>query len=69
MTALAIRGQGTWAESGASKQPVSFHHKDFIIATAKDEIEVEIANTDEGILRLILIEVPTTVNYPLYHKR
>jgi redox-sensitive bicupin YhaK (pirin superfamily) len=69
LTALAIRGQGTWSESDASKQPVNFHHKDFIIAAAKDESEVEIINTDEGILRLILIQVPTTVNYPLYHKR
>jgi redox-sensitive bicupin YhaK (pirin superfamily) len=69
LTALAIRGQGTWAESGAEKEPVHFHHKDFIVAGAITETEVEIVNTDECIMRLILIEVPSTVSYPLYHKR
>jgi redox-sensitive bicupin YhaK (pirin superfamily) len=69
LTALAIRGQGTWAESGSPKLAVNFHHKDFIIAAVKEETEIEVINTDEGILRLILIEVPTTVSYPLYHKR
>ena len=69
LTALAIRGHGTWADSEESKPPVHFHHKDFIVAAANAETEVEIINTDEGILRLILIEVPTTTSYPLYHKR
>ncbi|HEY0828047.1 MAG TPA: pirin family protein [Bacilli bacterium] len=69
LTALAIRGQGTWADSEESKEPVQFHHKDFIVAAAKADTEVDISNTAEGILRLILIEVPTTTSYPLYHKR
>jgi redox-sensitive bicupin YhaK (pirin superfamily) len=69
LTALAIRGEGTWVESGASKQPVHFHHKDFIIAATDSETEVEIMNSNEEMMRLILIKVPTTVSYPLYNKR
>jgi redox-sensitive bicupin YhaK (pirin superfamily) len=69
LTALVIRGQGTWGESGTSKQPVQFHHKDFILAAAESETEVAITNSDEEIMRLILIKVPTTVPYPLYRKR
>jgi redox-sensitive bicupin YhaK (pirin superfamily) len=69
LTALAIRGQGTWAESGASKYPVDFHHKDFIIGAAAVDTVFEITSTGDGNMRLILIEVPTTVDYPLYHKR
>ncbi|CAK4823912.1 unnamed protein product [Aphanomyces euteiches] len=68
LTALAIRGQGTWAESGEAKQPLDFHHKDFIIGAAAADTEFVITSTGEGSLRLILIEVPTTVDYPLYHK-
>lgn len=69
LTALAIRGQGTWGEAGESKQPAPFHHKDFILAPADSETVVEVTNTDEGIMRLLLIKVPTTVNYPLFPKR
>jgi redox-sensitive bicupin YhaK (pirin superfamily) len=69
LTALAIRGQGTWAESGTSKYPVDFHHKDFIIGAAAVDTEFEISSSSESKMRLILIEVPTTVSYPLYHKR
>jgi redox-sensitive bicupin YhaK (pirin superfamily) len=69
LTALAIRGQGTWSETGAAKHPLDFQHKDFIIGAATDDAEFEITSTGEGNLRLILIEVPTTVEYPLYHKR
>ncbi|MFD0694339.1 pirin family protein [Paenibacillus sp. GCM10027628] len=69
LTALVIRGQGTWVESGSSKQPVQFHHKDFIIAAAESETSVEFTNSNENKMRLILIKVPTTVSYPLYRKR
>ncbi|AJY75354.1 pirin family protein [Paenibacillus beijingensis] len=69
LTALAIRGQGTWGESGASKPPVPFQHKDFILAAAESETVIEMTNPGEEIMRLILIKVPTTVSYPLYPKR
>jgi redox-sensitive bicupin YhaK (pirin superfamily) len=69
LTALAIRGQGTWAESDIAKHPIDFHHKDFIIGAATEDTEFEITSSGDGDLRLILIEVPTNVSYPLYHKR
>jgi redox-sensitive bicupin YhaK (pirin superfamily) len=69
LTALAIRGEGTWSESNASKPPVPFQHQDFIVAGYDSDNVVEIMNTGEAALRLILIKVPTTVNYPLYMKR
>ncbi|AHV96028.1 pirin [Paenibacillus sp. 7124] len=70
LTALAIRGQGTWGESGASKEPVPFRHKDFIIKAVEADTEVEIMNSsDQDALRLIFIKVPSKVSYPLYPKR
>ncbi|AFH61541.2 pirin family protein [Paenibacillus caseinilyticus] len=70
LTALAIRGQGTWAAAGvSSREPAAFHHKDFIVAAAASDTEVEIRNTQDAPLRLILIQVPTKVDYPLYPKR
>ncbi|MFM9281102.1 pirin family protein [Paenibacillus jiagnxiensis] len=69
LTALAIRGDGAWGEAGAAKQPIPFHHKDFIVGYADSDTTVEITNPNKGILRLILIKVPTTVSYPLQPKR
>lgn len=69
LTALAIRGDGAWGEAGAAKQPIPFHHKDFIVGYADSDTTVEITNPNEGMLRLILIKVPTTVSYPLQPKR
>jgi len=69
LTALAIRGNGTCVESGDSKQSVPFDHKDFILASTKEQTEIEFMNTADELLRLILIEVPTSVNYSLYPKR
>ncbi|MFB5677367.1 pirin family protein [Paenibacillus terreus] len=69
LTALAIRGQGVWGEAGAAKHPLPFHHQDFIVGYADSDTTVEITNSNEGILRLILIKVPTTVSYPLQPKR
>lgn len=69
LTALAIRGQGTWGTTEDAMQPVNFHHRDFILAHARESTTVEIVNTEDDLLRLILIQVPTTVSYPLYPKR
>ncbi|WP_426452700.1 pirin family protein [Paenibacillus sp. S-38] len=70
LTALAIRGQGTWAEAGvSSKEPAVFRHKDFVIGTSSSDTEVVLTNTEDAPLRLILIQVPTKVDYPLYPKR
>ncbi|CAH1208047.1 hypothetical protein PAECIP111893_02828 [Paenibacillus plantiphilus] len=70
LTALAIRGAGTWTNgSSDASSTTAFHHKDFIVAPADAAVETVIHATEQGPLRLILIEVPTKVDYPLYPKR
>ncbi|MBW7476899.1 pirin family protein [Paenibacillus oenotherae] len=69
LTALAIRGAGAWSIGPGDEKSTAFHHKDFIVAQADDAQEIAIRASDEAPLRLILIEVPTKVDYPLYPKR
>jgi len=69
LAALAIRGEGTWGTADGSREETAFRHRDFIVAAARTDTEVEIANTGEDALRLILIQVPTAVSYELYRKR
>lgn len=73
LTALAIRGDGTWTNgNGGSDEKVSttaFHHKDFIVARTEVSLETVIQAAGQSPLRLILIDVPTKVDYPLYPKR
>jgi len=69
LTALAVRGQGAWGSSDADRPPEPFRHKDFIVSAAGADTEAVIANTGEVALRLVLIEVPSVVNYALYPKR
>lgn len=68
LTALAIRGQGTWMNAGSVEAEVSVRHKDFVLGAADDDTEVVLNQTGEETLRLILIEVPTSVDYPLYRR-
>jgi len=67
LAALAIRGGGTWA--GGAESAVTFEHKDFIVARAEADMDASIVNDGESALRMLLIQVPTTVEYPLYPKR
>ncbi|WP_168120179.1 pirin family protein [Paenibacillus sp. HB172176] len=69
LTALAIRGGGVWSESGSEKAGETFRHRDFIVAAAREDTEAVIENSGGEKLRLILIQAPTTVDYPLYPKR
>jgi redox-sensitive bicupin YhaK (pirin superfamily) len=68
LTALAIRGHGVWMNSDAVGKETGFNHKDFILGAARTDTEVELRNTGAETMRLILIEVPTSVGYPLYRK-
>ncbi|MFK7694895.1 pirin family protein [Paenibacillus sp. HJGM_3] len=68
LTALAIRGHGTWAKSDEGGDPKPFEHKDFILGAVDADSEVVLRTTGGETLRLILIEVPTTVDYPLYRR-
>jgi len=66
LTALAIRGGGELSGMDSSTQ--SFHNKDFIVMRADHVTDAAFTAVEEN-LRLILIEVPTEVPYPLYRKR
>lgn len=66
LAALAIRGEGSWTHKNGE---VSFDHRDFSVLEAEADQSAEVRlNAADG-LRIILIEVPTTVDYPLYQKR
>ncbi|MEW9698355.1 pirin family protein [Paenibacillus sp. SI8] len=69
LTALAIRGNGRWANTGAPTRYVDIKHKDFIVGKAESLTTVNLENTGEANLRLILIVVPAAVDYELLRKR
>ncbi|UVI28981.1 pirin family protein [Paenibacillus spongiae] len=69
LTALAIRGNGTIGYASEERLAARFNHKDFIVQRADDALEIILTATDEAALRIILIEVPTNVSYPLLRKR
>lgn len=69
LAVLAIRGEGTLGEAGSPKEPAAFRHRDFIATAGDAAAEVEVGNPNADPLRLIVIQVPTTVKYPLYPKR
>lgn len=58
---LAIQGSGTINET-------KFTEKDFIVVSAKEAGTTIIQANETNALRLIVIEVPTEVDYPLYRK-
>lgn len=71
LAALAIRGQGSWSgtEGGEVAASTDFHHRDLTVLEASSEQATLLKlNSDQG-LRMVLIEVPTEVDYPLYQKR
>ncbi|GAA3401077.1 pirin family protein [Paenibacillus hodogayensis] len=71
LSVLAIRGNGTaaYAEEGAASS-VRLAHTDFAVIAAEADRTVELSADNAGEeLRLIAIEVPTAVDYPLYNKR
>lgn len=67
LCALAIRGGGEWTVAEEAKYP--FEHKDFTTIQSEDGVATTLLcrSTDET-LRLIAIETPTKVDYPLYRK-
>jgi len=69
LTALAIRGGGTIRYASGERAATHFNHKDFIVQQADAELEVLLTAEVGEALRLILIEVPSSVSYPLLRKR
>ncbi|WP_458461807.1 pirin family protein [Paenibacillus sp.] len=65
LASLAIRGDGTFVLG--MTEPTHFSHQDFIIAQSEQAESVAIQAVDQD-LRILLIEVPTEVDYPLYRK-
>lgn len=65
LASLAIRGEGTLLSD--TMKATHFSHKDFIIVQSEQEERVAIQAHDQD-LRMLLIEVPTEVDYPLYSK-
>ncbi|PSL36281.1 hypothetical protein B0H99_107102 [Planomicrobium soli] len=63
LAGLAIRGNGVVMDESES----SFDHKDFIIIQSEKDETFTVQPKGEE-LRMLLIEIPTEVEYPLYRK-
>ncbi|SFB52362.1 hypothetical protein SAMN05216312_111189 [Cohnella sp. OV330] len=68
LTALAIRGDGTVADAASSTDVMALRHKDFAVIEPEQATAANFTATGDAELRLILIEVPAQVKYPLYRK-
>ena len=67
LAAVAVRGTGIW-HVDASAEPVAVAAQDFTVVRADaDAVLTATAGPTEP-LRLVLIEVPSAVDYPLYPK-
>lgn len=65
LAALAVRGEGKWLCNGNT---VSFHEKEFSVLKETESKRKTVNIESEKTLRLILIEVPSEVDYPLYRE-
>ncbi|MGO4270924.1 pirin family protein [Paenibacillus sp. TAF58] len=68
LAALAIRGNGRW-EAKKDNLTVNFQHKDFSVLSTEIAGEAILMADIDQKLRMILIEVPTKTDYPLYPKQ
>ncbi|SDD31654.1 hypothetical protein SAMN02799630_02726 [Paenibacillus sp. UNCCL117] len=70
LAVLAIRGGGSGEIGGSAERAATpFKHRDFLVMRADDDAEITLRASEDAPLRLIGIDVPTTVSYPLYPKR
>lgn len=71
LTTLAIRGQGTFKEDTdiGESEAITYRHKDFILIPTDSETLLTIQADESEDSRLIIIEVPTEVDYPRYFDR
>ncbi|WP_274653053.1 pirin family protein [Paenibacillus humicola] len=67
LAALAVRGGGKWTNGEA--EPTPFKHRDFIVVNAGETAEVTVKAGGSDAVRMLLIDVPAKVDYPLYPKR
>ncbi|MDP5272818.1 pirin family protein [Chengkuizengella sp. 2205SS18-9] len=64
LAGLVIQGDG----SVTSEETFQFKHKDFVNVHSSEDGNVSFKSEDEEV-RIILIEIPSKVDYPLYKKR
>lgn len=69
LATLAIRGGGQVVILDESRDATAFAHRDFLVQRAERTHEIAFTASGEEPLRLLLIEVPSKVDYPLYPKR
>jgi hypothetical protein len=67
LAALAVRGGGS-ISGDADAVATPFRHKDFVVLHPEETPSAVIAAGADEELRIVIIEVPTRVNYPLYRK-
>jgi redox-sensitive bicupin YhaK (pirin superfamily) len=68
IAALAIRGSGEWIGDNDTTISADHQHKDFVVLEADSQEEVRLLANKQSELRMIIIQVPTKVDYPLYKK-
>ncbi|WP_019421238.1 pirin family protein [Paenibacillus sp. OSY-SE] len=67
LAVLAVRGGGKCSADDAGAQ--SFEEKDFLVLRSEEDGQVHFAAQGANGLQIVLIEVPTEVDYPLYPKK
>jgi hypothetical protein len=67
--ALAVRGGGEWADGHDDGARHAFSPRDFILLEADETLETVVRAFGDAELRMIVIEVPSRVDYRLYPKR
>ena len=65
---VTINGEGLIFEETNGRKD-SIQRKDFAVANANEDSKVTFQANIEGILKLAIIQVPATVDYPLYGER
>lgn len=68
LAALAIRGNGFWFDHKGDGESTAFRHKDFMVLRSENGVDALLQADQNHLLRMIMIEVPTEVDYPLYPK-
>ena len=62
---VAISGKGELIDKG-KEEKIAIKPKDFAVVHAKNEATISIQAEQKNPLRLVIIEVPAHVDYPLY---
>jgi quercetin 2,3-dioxygenase len=69
LATLCLRGNGLWLDKNDDLVSALLKEKDFVVLHAESATETLLKADKDHDLRMILIEVPTQTDYPLYPKR